>query len=343
MQVCKDCNLEECRRNREDRNAEERDEQKRYETEQKLQQTLEERAEKLRYLQWEAEMAEQRERLSQLASAAPTRTYDPRGSFTTSPTPVTQQMGVLNFDQYRGSMSRGRSSVFEDERQDLMPRLRQHNQTEHAAERLEIELEKLKETRKQTDAITKTALHNEKLMVATQQTDTKNQMEWADKTAKDLCGRAQKHIDKIQAVKSKEPPDSQVVGAAFLDIWRLVYEESKTAAIWITEIYPWLIHIFAQLLKPITEWIYATDIVGSLHRQAWKIEPKRCLQGILTFWGFTKEVRLHRLTITMIASLCRENGTTDVKQQNMLFTTAIQNMSNIYVEHSDNSAYRNFT
>jgi hypothetical protein len=27
----------------------------------------------------------------------------------------------------------------------------------------------------------------------------------------------------------------------------------------------------------------------------------------------------------------------------MLFTTAIQNISNIYVEHSDNSAYRNFT
>lgn len=195
----------------------------------------------------------------------------------------------------------------------------------------------------QAMALKETALHGKKAMETSVQNDTKNQMEWAGQLVKDLRTKAQKHMDTIRSEGSIVPPGSQEVGEAFLEIWKLVYEETKIAATWIRNLYPWLIHIFAQLLSPVTEWIYATAVGKALNKQAWKIEPKRCLQGMMKFWGFRPDGRPHRLTIEVIGVECEKQGVTTVKKQHSLFVLAIQRMGNIQVEQKDIRNYREFT
>ena len=160
----------------------------------------------------------------------------------------------------------------------------------------------------QVDAFRETAFHGKKAMETAQQNDTKNQMEWAAQMIKDLNGGAQKYLETIKSEKSTVPPGSQEVGEAFLEIWKSVYNETKKAATWIHNLYPWLIHIFAQLLTPVTNWIYEKEVEKVLGRQAWKIEPRKCLQGMMRFWGFRDDGEPHRLTIAMIVDMCSSRG-----------------------------------
>ena len=164
--------------------------------------------------------------------------------------------------------SEKRSVRYEDEIEDPPTRFRQYNRTQEnqkvRPEQIPREEEhrkaKLELLRSQTTALQATALHSAKAMQTAQQVDTKSQMEWADQRVKNLEKKAKEFIDQIQSERSSVPPGSQEVGESFLKIWRLAYEETKMAATWITNLFPWLIHIFAQLLQPLTEWIYEEKV-----------------------------------------------------------------------------------
>jgi len=335
-EACGSCIKVEWERNRQDREQEDEEEQRRYHEAQTRKQAADERAEQLSYIQWENHMAQARESKTRYTSSAPTdrRDRDESGSRNFSDRSQTA------YPDERSPQQKGRSvkleSVIESgwergEMTQASPPMDEHR-------RRKLELLSI-----QAKAMEETALHGKRAMETSVQNNTKNQMEWASQMVKDLTSQAQKHIDKIKSARSSVPPGSQEVGEAFLDIWRSVYEATKTAATWITNLYPWLIHIFAQLLSPVTQWIYEKEVGKALSKQAWKIEPKKCLQGMMKFWGFGYNGQPHRLTIEAIVVMCEKQRITNVKQQHASFVLAIQRMGNIQVEQKDITNYRDYT
>ena len=334
-EACKPCREKECEQNRWERKQVEEEEQLRYEIEHKKSREEEDRMDQLKYIQWEAEMARARESKTRHTSSAPTRRYDEDESGSRDLSDRSQSAQPYE----RSSRRAERSVAFQEEAEGW----RGHTEAQASQFMNEHRNRKLELLKIQAMALKETALHGKKAMETSVQNDTKNQMEWAGQLVKDLRTKAQKHMDTIRSEGSIVPPGSQEVGEAFLEIWKLVYEETKIAATWIRNLYPWLIHIFAQLLSPVTEWIYATAVGKALNKQAWKIEPKRCLQGMMKFWGFRPDGRPHRLTIEVIGVECEKQGVTTVKKQHSLFVLAIQRMGNIQVEQKDIRNYREFT
>ena len=128
----------------------------------------------------------------------------------------------------------------------------------------------------------------------------------------------------------------------FVKLWEKAYIACK-ASTWEETRYPCVIHVFVQMIGPITDWIYHADIgYGGLTAQAWKSEPRRFLNVMIDHWGFRRDSRLHNTSLSTIISVVQRKGTpsVSVKQQYQELKDRMCDMGDIHPEQEDDCAYQ---
>ena len=159
----------------------------------------------------------------------------------------------------------------------------------------------------QTATMQQKVAQNELTLEKTQLNDTLVLLKWVkDAVDGQVIASAGSHLAKIRDQSKGIPPDSTVVGQAFVEVWN-VATEACTQMVWKENQYACAIHVFAKLMDHTIKWIQEPITSRSLTHQNWKTEPQRYFDGILRHWGLKSLDKLQRIELPDLIDLVRKS------------------------------------
>ena len=174
--------------------------------------------------------------------------------------------------------------------------------------------------------------------------DTIAQQKWVEQAIASEKSNLLRHLEVLKDYSKPVPPNSGVVGRAFLEVWKGTRQMCKNM-MWPKTKYPWMIYAFAKLLEPTTVWLQGQPIpLEELSYQHWKTEPKRFWNALLVYWGYEKGYKLHNNSIHQIVErVDKSTHSTDVSGANEEIRTILYTMGNIHPDQEDAAAYKDFS
>lgn len=174
--------------------------------------------------------------------------------------------------------------------------------------------------------------------------DTIAQQKWVEQAIASEKSNLLRHLEVLKDYSKPVPPNSGVVGRAFLEVWKGTRQMCKNM-MWPKTKYPWMIYAFAKLLEPTTVWLQGQSIpLEELSHQHWKTEPRRYWNALLVYWGYEKGYKLHNNSIHQIVErVDKSTHSTDVSGANEEIRTILYTMGNIHPDQEDAAAYKDFS
>ena len=197
----------------------------------------------------------------------------------------------------------------------------------------------------QTATMQQKVAQNELTLEKTQLNETLVLLKWVkDAIDGQVVASAGSHLAKIRDQSKGIPPDSTIVGQAFVEVWRIA-TEACTQMVWKENQYACAIHVFAKLMDHTIKWIQEPITSLSLAHQNWKTEPQRYFDGILRHWGLKSLDKLQRIELPDLIDLVKKSdrGTKRFKRATEETQTLIRDLGNIHPEQMDEKTYKDFT